>query len=132
MHLVYRALERNPVPLALPVEMIPPSKRLSLPSVSERSGITSVDTVQELPVNQGLENALLGGSMILDPANPKLTSLTITPSEKVKYDELFRRADTDMDGLVNGLEIKDIFLQTGLPQMTLAHIWLVLLFYLEQ
>jgi len=27
MHLVYRALERNPVPLTLPAEMVPPSKR---------------------------------------------------------------------------------------------------------
>jgi len=27
MHLVYRALERNPVPVTLPPEMIPPSKR---------------------------------------------------------------------------------------------------------
>jgi len=27
MHLVYRALERNPVPPTLPAEMIPPSKR---------------------------------------------------------------------------------------------------------
>jgi len=29
MHLVYRALERNPVPVSLPPEMIPPSKRKS-------------------------------------------------------------------------------------------------------
>ena len=27
MHLVYRALERNPVPVTLPADMIPPSKR---------------------------------------------------------------------------------------------------------
>lgn len=27
MHLVYRALERNPVPATLPADMIPPSKR---------------------------------------------------------------------------------------------------------
>jgi len=27
MHLVYRALERNPVPASLPPEMVPPSKR---------------------------------------------------------------------------------------------------------
>jgi len=27
MHLVYRALERNPVPTSLPPDMIPPSKR---------------------------------------------------------------------------------------------------------
>jgi len=51
----------------------------------------------------------------------------VTAAEKVQYDEMFIRADTDRDGFVNGAEIKDIFLQSGLPQMVLAHIWLVLL-----
>jgi epidermal growth factor receptor substrate 15 len=31
--------------------------------------------------------------------------------------------DTDKDGLVNGYECKDVFLQTGLSQMILANIW---------
>lgn len=29
----------------------------------------------------------------------------------------------DMDGFVSGSEIKDVFLQSGLPQGVLAHIW---------
>ena len=50
----------------------------------------------------------------------------ITPLEKMQFDELFFKADTDMDGYVNGNEIKDIFLQSGLQQIVLAHIWFVL------
>lgn len=30
-----------------------------------------------------------------------------------------------MDGFVSGLEIKDVFLQSGLPQAVLAHIWYI-------
>lgn len=49
----------------------------------------------------------------------------VTAVEKAQYDEMFTRADTDRDGFVNGAEIKNIFLQSGLQQMVLAHIWLV-------
>ena len=52
-------------------------------------------------------------------------------AEKVQYDEMFTRADTDRDGFVNGAEIKDIFLQSGLPQLVLAHIWSVLVFFFK-
>jgi len=53
----------------------------------------------------------------------------VMAAEKVQYDEMFTRADTDRDGFVNGAEIKDIFLQSGLPQLVLAHIWSVLFFF---
>jgi epidermal growth factor receptor substrate 15 len=47
----------------------------------------------------------------------------VSGPEKALYDDMFVRADSDMDGYVNGAEIKDIFLQSGLPQLVLAHIW---------
>lgn len=47
----------------------------------------------------------------------------VTPQEKQHYDALFVKADIDMDGFVSGMEIKDTFLQSGLPQPCLAHIW---------
>jgi len=40
---------------------------------------------------------------------------------------MFKIADTDKDGYVNGQEIKDIFLQSGVAQTVLAHIWLVVM-----
>ena len=43
--------------------------------------------------------------------------------EKTTYDAMFMKADTDMDGLVGGLEVKDIFIQSGVSQAILAHIW---------
>jgi epidermal growth factor receptor substrate 15 len=51
------------------------------------------------------------------------TNWVVSGPEKARYDEMFVRADSDMDGYVNGAEIKDIFLQSGLPQLVLAHIW---------
>ena len=36
---------------------------------------------------------------------------------------MFRKADLDMDGFVSGQEIRDIFLQSGLQNNVLAHIW---------
>ena len=36
---------------------------------------------------------------------------------------MFKKADLDQDGYVSGTEIKDVFLQSGIPQTVLAHIW---------
>lgn len=47
----------------------------------------------------------------------------VAPTEKANYDILFKKTDTDMDGYVSGNEIKDVFLQSGLGNNTLAHIW---------
>ncbi len=40
-----------------------------------------------------------------------------------RYEALFKQTDNDKDGFVSGVEIKNLFLQTGLPQNILAHIW---------
>lgn len=47
----------------------------------------------------------------------------VTPDEKAKSDMLFIKSDVDKDGFVSGQEIKDVFLQSGVPQPVLAHIW---------
>lgn len=43
--------------------------------------------------------------------------------DKSKWESTFLDADRDRDGLVSGADVKQIFLQTGLAQMYLAHIW---------
>ena len=53
------------------------------------------------------------------PASPWV----VTATEKLQFDEMFKKADLDLDGFVNGIEIKDIFLQSGVQQTVLAHIW---------
>uniref|UniRef100_A0A2K6ES43 Epidermal growth factor receptor pathway substrate 15 n=1 Tax=Propithecus coquereli TaxID=379532 RepID=A0A2K6ES43_PROCO len=78
MFLVYRALEKEPVPMSLPPALAPPSKR---------------------------------------------KTWVVSPAEKAKYDEIFLKTDKDMDGFVSGLEVREIFLKTGLPSALLAHIW---------
>lgn len=36
---------------------------------------------------------------------------------------MFQTCDLDHDGLVSGMEVKDVFLQSGIPQLCLAKIW---------
>uniref|UniRef100_A0A8C7YM06 Epidermal growth factor receptor pathway substrate 15 n=1 Tax=Oryzias sinensis TaxID=183150 RepID=A0A8C7YM06_9TELE len=59
----------------------------------------------------------------LVPPSKRKKPWVVTPAEKAKYDELFSKTDGDMDGLVSGPEVRDIFLKTGLPSATLARIW---------
>lgn len=49
----------------------------------------------------------------------------VSAEDQIAADKLFLQADLDMDGFVSGLEIKDVFLQSGLPQAVLAHIWYI-------
>jgi epidermal growth factor receptor substrate 15 len=61
----------------------------------------------------------------LQPAIPPLpvAPWIVTAEDKTKYDVLFHQTDVDKDGYVSGLEIKDVFLRSGVPQAVLAHIW---------
>jgi len=54
---------------------------------------------------------------------PPAVGWVVSAADKALFDQTFKKADQDLDGFVNGLEIKDIFLQSGLPQNVLAHIW---------
>lgn len=49
----------------------------------------------------------------------------VSSEDQIAADKLFLQADLDMDGYVSGIEIKDVFLQSGLPQAVLAHIWYI-------
>lgn len=44
-------------------------------------------------------------------------------ADRGRYDDIFLKTDSDLDGFVSGLEVKEIFMQSGLPQNILAHIW---------
>lgn len=56
------------------------------------------------------------------PAAPPVTWV-VTSDEKLRFDVMFTQADLDKDGFVSGIEIKDVFLKSGVPQNILAHIW---------
>ena len=62
------------------------------------------------------------------PSSPQATGppkapWVVSAADRARYDVMFQNADIDKDGYVSGVEIKGIFLQSGLPQMVLAHIW---------
>lgn len=63
---------------------------------------------------------------LVQPVAPLGTGFwVVSVEDKVKADALFQQTDADKDGFVSGMEIKDVFLQSGVPQQVLAHIWSV-------
>ncbi|NXL72150.1 EP15R factor, partial [Leptocoma aspasia] len=131
MHLVYRALEKESVPSQLPPSLIPPSKRKK---TSVFPGAVPVLPASPPPKDSLRSTPAHGSDDSLDstenwspkhsikPAQPAVNWVVPT-SEKVRYDEIFLKTDTDMDGFVSGQEVKDIFMHSGLSQNLLAHIW---------
>ncbi len=48
----------------------------------------------------------------------------VVPAEdREQYEEIFELADSDFDAMVGGGEVKNIFMNSRLPQSVLAHIW---------
>uniref|UniRef100_A0A8C6WE56 Epidermal growth factor receptor pathway substrate 15 n=1 Tax=Neogobius melanostomus TaxID=47308 RepID=A0A8C6WE56_9GOBI len=141
MYLVYRALEGEPVPMSLPPPLVPPSKRKkpsvppvvppvvpplvppvvpllpSPPSVKDR-GSSHSKTLPHPP-----KPAPVATPAPAPAPTPAAAPWVVSTADKAKYDELFAKTDSDMDGLVSGPEVRDIFLKTGLPSGTLARIW---------
>lgn len=133
MHLVYRALEKEPVPPVLPPSLVPPSKRKkSLVSVSgalpglPASPPPPKDSLRSTPSHGSMTSLNSTGSL-----SPKHTiksaqqsvNWVVPVSDRGRYDDIFLKTDADLDGFVSGLEVKDIFMQSGLSQNVLAHIW---------
>uniref|UniRef100_A0A7N9ALK7 Epidermal growth factor receptor pathway substrate 15 n=1 Tax=Mastacembelus armatus TaxID=205130 RepID=A0A7N9ALK7_9TELE len=117
MYLVYRALEGEPVPMSLPPPLVPPSKRKkpSVPPV--------MPLLPSPPSAKDSRSSHAGSKTMPHPPKPTPAPWVVSPADKAKYDELFKMTDGDMDGLVSGPEVRDIFLKTGLPSATLARIW---------
>eukprot|EP01089_Gocevia_fonbrunei_P000522 TRINITY_DN1053_c0_g1_i2.p1 TRINITY_DN1053_c0_g1~~TRINITY_DN1053_c0_g1_i2.p1 ORF type:complete len:446 (-),score=93.20 TRINITY_DN1053_c0_g1_i2:26-1363(-) len=66
---------------------------------------------------------------LLPPKSPEQLQLerelTLIPSERAKYEEIFTQADTDNDGYVTGPQARDLLGRSGLPQNDLAKIWIL-------
>ncbi|XP_051163488.1 epidermal growth factor receptor substrate 15-like 1 isoform X2 [Leptopilina boulardi] len=119
MHLVYKALEKYAIPHVLPPELMPPGKRKDV-SESKSPALPVVGAPPPIPPlpNVSSVNSLAG----LD-IKPVVQKWVVSAEDQTAADKLFLQADMDMDGFVSGGEIKDIFLQSGLPSHKLAHIW---------
>lgn len=101
-------------PNAMPSNVIPPMARPpnAIPPMGSNvisSGVAPPSTLPPKPVQS------------VQP----IMSWVVTPEERSKSDALFIKSDIDKDGFVSGQEIKDVFLQSGVPQAVLAHIWYV-------
>ncbi|XP_056388239.1 epidermal growth factor receptor substrate 15 isoform X2 [Hyla sarda] len=117
MFLVYSALEKEPVPMVLPPALVPPSKRKTSGPPS------SLPIIPPLPMPPSKEPRHSLPSVGIIPTKAPATQWVVSHVEKTKYDEIFLKLDKDQDGLVSGLEVREIFLKTGLPSALLAHIW---------
>ncbi|MBZ3872418.1 Epidermal growth factor receptor substrate 15-like 1 [Sciurus carolinensis] len=130
MHLVYRALEKEPVPSVLPPSLIPPSKRKktvfpgAVPVLP--ASPPPKDSLRSTPSHGSVSSLNSTGS--LSPKHSiKQTQPTVTwvvpVADKMRFDEIFLKTDLDLDGYVSGQEVKEIFMHSGLTQNLLAHIW---------
>nr|XP_056723516.1 epidermal growth factor receptor substrate 15-like 1 [Euleptes europaea] len=132
MHLVYRALEKEPVPSVLPPSLVPPSKRKKMPAfpgavpVLPASPPPPKDSLRSTPSHGSVNSLNSTGSLSpkhsLKQAQAPATWV-VPVTDKARYDEIFLKTDLDLDGFVSGLEVKDIFMHSGLSQKLLAHIW---------
>ncbi|XP_027875536.1 epidermal growth factor receptor substrate 15-like 1 isoform X2 [Xiphophorus couchianus] len=152
LHLVYRTMEKEPVPSSLPPALIPPSKRKKsapalpgavavLPAMSgfgSGSALRSSPSLRSAtpPVGSAASSRvspLSPSTVTLSPKHSFKSSSPSTPAAAVnwvvpvadreKYRELFKKTDTDGDGFITGTEIIEIFMQSNLSQTMLAQIW---------
>ncbi|CAI9606969.1 unnamed protein product [Staurois parvus] len=117
MFLVYSALEKDPVPMILPPALVPSSKRKSSGPAS------SLPIIPPLPMPPSKEPRHSLPPVGILPTKAPVTQWVVSHIEKTKYEDIFVKLDKDQDGLVSGLEVREIFLKTGLPSGLLAHIW---------
>lgn len=136
MHLVYLALDKRAIPQALPAELQRSSRKVSAqsdhfvanfdvanigpPPVPPLPAVLSnippaIPPMPQISSRQNSVPSLLG--------SPPTVDWVVTPADRVRYDGIFAKSDMDKDGLVSGLEIKGVFMQSGIPQMCLAQIW---------
>ncbi|XP_055690639.1 epidermal growth factor receptor substrate 15-like 1 isoform X2 [Lutzomyia longipalpis] len=133
MHLVYHALQKRHIPAALPKALqknaikstpappTPPEEPelfAEFPTDLAPPPAVPAQIIPQVPV-------ALSNLNLLSDEPPKVPEVdwVITVEEKRNFDMIFKRSDLDNDDLVSGLEIKDIFLQSGVSQACLAHIW---------
>jgi len=117
-----------------PIANIPPIAS-NLPSMASTTIPPGSST---LPLMSAISNTLAPASAFPHPLTPTLSPSpsplnptsavqavpwVVNAGDRLRYKALFEQTDNDKDGFISGVEIKNVFLQTGLPQNILAHIW---------
>ena len=117
MQLINKAKEGVSIPDQLPPSLLPFKVRhSSIPNMS-----------LGFMVSTNLNGSLLGANSTLSIAN-ETKPWVVTFEEKSLSDKMFHQIDADKDGLVTGVECKDVFLNSGLSQSILASIWYVYIY----
>ena len=131
MHLVYKVLDNYPLPISLPPELLPATSENS-----SRRGSTLLPSVPSSELLRVRINSYFIRFMVDNhvcccwlikngSSNGTAVPWVVNEADRTRYAAMFIKADIDKDGFVSGLEIKDVFLQSRLPQPILAHIWYV-------
>ncbi|XP_019109791.2 epidermal growth factor receptor substrate 15-like 1 isoform X3 [Larimichthys crocea] len=141
MHLVYRTMENEPIPATLPTSLIPPSKRKKfasgLPGAVAVLPALSGFMAGPAPLKDSLRSTPpLGSATLLNTSavnlspkhsfkssSPPAVNWVVPVADRERYDDIFKKTDTDNDGLVNGTEVIEIFMLSSLSQTMLAQIW---------
>ncbi|XP_062259669.1 epidermal growth factor receptor substrate 15-like 1 isoform X2 [Platichthys flesus] len=141
LHLVYRAMEMEPVPTSLPTSLIPPSKRKK--SAGAMPGAVAVlPGLAGFPSGHGLfKDSLRSTPPLSSPTPLSVSAVNLSPqhsfksstqpavnwvvpvADRERYKDIFNQTDSDGDGLVTGTEVIEIFMQSSLSQTMLAQIW---------
>ncbi|KAL3109878.1 hypothetical protein niasHT_019909 [Heterodera trifolii] len=153
LHLVYRSLQNEPIPDRLPPALVPPSKLGIVRRMSTRSVDPSLHHSHPPPLTWSSRassvaslNIQFGppGSPPTRPPRPASRVAVSPPQNEAKakrqslfdrnmvewkieeldhYESEFERLDSDRDGFVEGGDVRDVFLRSGLHQNVLARIW---------
>ncbi|XP_070562975.1 epidermal growth factor receptor substrate 15-like 1 [Ptychodera flava] len=131
MYLVYRALDQEPIMATLPPNVIPPSKRKKtglaggvavLPSIPAPAG--SLRRASPTPPGStGSPSPTMSPQLAMKSLPKPPGTWVVSAQEKANSDNIFKQLDSDNDGLVTGEEVRGTFMQYGIPQNILAHIW---------
>ncbi|KTG38349.1 hypothetical protein cypCar_00010304, partial [Cyprinus carpio] len=103
-------------------------------SLAPVNGLLSGEKVKPVLINSKLPVDVLGkvwdlsdidkdGHLDKDEFAVHSVNWVVPVADRGRYDDIFLKTDTDLDGFVSGQEVKDIFMHSGLPQNLLAHIW---------
>lgn len=146
MHLVYEALDKRAIPAVLPPQLQRNAHNMSAAAADNSfdafgngdGGFVAnfpTDIAPPPPVVPPLPIINRGAPPVIPPApliplipmgvdnTVSSNAWVVTTLERCRYEEIFNKSDMDRDGLVSGNEIKEVFIQSGLPQNVLAHIW---------
>ncbi|KAH8339721.1 hypothetical protein KR074_012216 [Drosophila pseudoananassae] len=103
-----------------PKDIAPPAAIPPMPvAVPPMTRIPPVGAVTSMPLIQTDPLVPIGAP----PSVRANADWVVTPAELKKFEEIFQKSDLDKDGLVSGLEVRDIFMKSGIPQRSLADIW---------